>query len=569
MKDVQDRWLQKADVIDRVKAALTNGAPLSLIRIGDGEVRYLDYPNHTSLAKLEEINRIFFGSWPLADRHIDFIRSNLIASARGADIVGLFYGPVLRSSGHTEFHQILPAAVSYDLISRGAWLTYADLHYQLLVDGDFDQIFALADDVHLITSRRITAELAERYSLGKIITHYVPEEFLYAGDRDQFYKQVPHFPTRYFQIERELDAVGPRTLCLVGAGVLGKLYCNLVKDRGGVALDIGSVFDAWAGTYTRSQFRSAIANDVDAKFVLVSAARRLPSESVVARRQILIGASDAELDENSVRFGHFSPAPAGPFHPQAGESLASALAERPLGISLVDAQVFDTLARITPPERRLEWVRRPEGGVVTNALLADSLARLEPAEIESAEFSVYDHLDHLVVATPGQSLAHPATVDFRLSADAFWFTCAFTLDSPVPRQAFSTVFTLLVGGCQLVLRVGLGGVLQLVRLGPDESAVSLERFALEDSDAHRVAGGVNGSTLYFWADGYLFHPRTVDTANGTNAPRLVVGSALGGAYPFRGSIGHLEFGEGVLSAADLIAYGEGDALFPDQRAADI
>jgi hypothetical protein len=45
------------------------------------------------------------------------------------------------------------------------------------------------------------------------------------------------------------------SLCLVGAGVVGKIYNIWFKRRGGVSLDIGSIFDLWAGRKTRGKDR--------------------------------------------------------------------------------------------------------------------------------------------------------------------------------------------------------------------------------------------------------------------------------------------------------------------------
>ena len=39
----------------------------------------------------------------------------------------------------------------------------------------------------------------------------------------------------------------PGALFLVGAGAFGKIYCHWIRDRGGIAVDIGSLFDSWAG----------------------------------------------------------------------------------------------------------------------------------------------------------------------------------------------------------------------------------------------------------------------------------------------------------------------------------
>jgi hypothetical protein len=43
----------------------------------------------------------------------------------------------------------------------------------------------------------------------------------------------------------------PGMLYLVGGGLYGKLHCQLIKSQGGIALDIGSLVDAWLGIPSR------------------------------------------------------------------------------------------------------------------------------------------------------------------------------------------------------------------------------------------------------------------------------------------------------------------------------
>lgn len=45
---------------------------------------------------------------------------------------------------------------------------------------------------------------------------------------------------------------------LVAAGFLGKIYCALIKEAGGVAIDIGSLADFWAGYSTRAKTTSSL-----------------------------------------------------------------------------------------------------------------------------------------------------------------------------------------------------------------------------------------------------------------------------------------------------------------------
>jgi len=48
-----------------------------------------------------------------------------------------------------------------------------------------------------------------------------------------------------------IEGLGPGDLVLVGAGVLGKAYVAGAARRGAVAIDMGSVFDGWAGIISR------------------------------------------------------------------------------------------------------------------------------------------------------------------------------------------------------------------------------------------------------------------------------------------------------------------------------
>jgi hypothetical protein len=50
----------------------------------------------------------------------------------------------------------------------------------------------------------------------------------------------------------ELESWPEGRLVLVGAGYAGKLIVHEARRRGGIALDLGSIFDRWMGVHTRS-----------------------------------------------------------------------------------------------------------------------------------------------------------------------------------------------------------------------------------------------------------------------------------------------------------------------------
>ena len=69
----------------------------------------------------------------------------------------------------------------------------------------------------------------------------------------------PHFPDIFDRLRRDIVVPFPGALFLVGAGLLGKIYCHWIRQRGGVALDIGAMADAFAGFNTRASIAAIYA----------------------------------------------------------------------------------------------------------------------------------------------------------------------------------------------------------------------------------------------------------------------------------------------------------------------
>jgi hypothetical protein len=66
----------------------------------------------------------------------------------------------------------------------------------------------------------------------------------------------PHWPTMFNEVPKWLKSIPVKgNLFLVGAGGFGKIYCHMIKQHGGMAFDVGSLFDGWAGYGTRSYIR--------------------------------------------------------------------------------------------------------------------------------------------------------------------------------------------------------------------------------------------------------------------------------------------------------------------------
>ena len=137
-----------------------------------------------------------------------------------------------------------------DWINEGALkqctLTNAWVYLPLL--DQLDRLISAASNTILITGRKeIQSSLESKYSTQKIDLWPVPiEPNLSTEQADSF-----HYPNVYCQIMSRLSDITPGTLVLVGAGILGKAYCNSAKEHGAVALDLGSGFDILAGIKSR------------------------------------------------------------------------------------------------------------------------------------------------------------------------------------------------------------------------------------------------------------------------------------------------------------------------------
>jgi hypothetical protein len=119
------------------------------------------------------------------------------------------------------------------------------IHWEMLAGGLIAELLESADEVVLVTSHPELAPIvAEKFDVRtRLVT--VPGKFVDTG------RPAAHVPDRYAEIRSELTGFAPGTLALVGAGIPGKIYCHWLKEAGCVALDVGSVLDAWIGRPSR------------------------------------------------------------------------------------------------------------------------------------------------------------------------------------------------------------------------------------------------------------------------------------------------------------------------------
>lgn len=241
--------LTTSAVLARLMAAIENRQGFALIRLGDGEGRLLGYPRRTDWTELAHSSlSIWFGAdYSVSQQDVAVIAAELRTAIQAADIVGL--PRQWQIDTMPEWRRVIEVCADQDLVSPRAAVVDTAIHQYLHFARAYQALLMNRGHVGLVTCRDIAKKIAALFSIGQVDQYLVPAEAEFPGSY-----QGRHFPDRFDELRSHIRVPEPGTVFLVGAGALGKIYCHWIKQRGGVAIDIGSVFDAWCEVHSRARF---------------------------------------------------------------------------------------------------------------------------------------------------------------------------------------------------------------------------------------------------------------------------------------------------------------------------
>lgn len=245
--------LHPIDILNK----LMHKEPVSIIRIGDGEGLVLN--SLSSITAMQNCNervmRRQMGYYPTL-KDIEAIRDNLIDAYSHADIIGIPMHIQKTNSDWQDVVNILNANVP---VHTERYCS-TDIAYDMLNAGYFVDLLLNRPVLNYISCRNLDHEFKAHFNIQVVNKYQVAPEAKFVSG----YDGDVHYPTQFNRVQRWMDVVGAEgNLLLVGAGVIGKIYCNWWRDRGGVAFDIGSVFDTWSGKVTRGPNRGLDKDDDD------------------------------------------------------------------------------------------------------------------------------------------------------------------------------------------------------------------------------------------------------------------------------------------------------------------
>jgi hypothetical protein len=246
--------------VSTISKHITERTPFSLVRFSEGEGRILAYPQwlsgweaaHQTLTYQygPKVLEAAYRRWGLPgfNKTLSVIHDGMIQSARNADVVGL---PTAVHFSPIRTTRDLQAQVGFAsaLLSLGTVLDLSPsqkivdcyCNHVLQRDGSFDTLLRNLPFVGTVGHSDIGKALQSRFNI-KVTQHIsIPAHATFLT------LEGLHFPDRFYEIARTLEVPHQGAVFLVGAGYLGKLYCDLIKQRGGIAIDVGSVFDGWTG----------------------------------------------------------------------------------------------------------------------------------------------------------------------------------------------------------------------------------------------------------------------------------------------------------------------------------
>jgi hypothetical protein len=242
-------------LFDNIKQRIVGGVPTSIVRYGDGEAIVLN--GFKDMTALKMVMKRQFGYIPKLEE-IEQIRSNLIQAYTEADIIGIPVQNRFMENKDSYWYKafgILNDAIGIDILQQKE-LTSIDFHSEFLEKGYWDSLLFNGGTICYVSSRDLNSAFEKR-GVQPWNFQIAPEMKFSTG-----YTGPKHFPEQFNQVGRWITRVPVEgNICLVGAGVAGKLYCSWFKERGGIAIDCGSCFDAWAGLCTRGPGRGAGAID--------------------------------------------------------------------------------------------------------------------------------------------------------------------------------------------------------------------------------------------------------------------------------------------------------------------
>lgn len=232
--------------------ALKEKKGFSLLRFGHCESKFAGYGTHFGWSDVTQSAMLQWGAPVTVPRALR-LQSDISEAVHHASVVGIKPRTGLETSTLGILNSAAMAiALDRGILRKGTLNVDSNIHFDLAASPTFLSILAQVPRLILVTPRReLVSRFEARFGVcGQIIHIPVPGEFRVNGEGgSEIDARFAAFQGAEDQLQKMCE---PGTLVLVGAGLVGKRWCMLAHQRDAVAIDMGSVLDAWTGIQSRS-----------------------------------------------------------------------------------------------------------------------------------------------------------------------------------------------------------------------------------------------------------------------------------------------------------------------------
>jgi hypothetical protein len=258
--------------VSLVRNRLLSGHPFSFVRAGDGEAACLPYEPKLAVhaaVDARERESIWWGR-PLRPALRARIAPAVARAIWDADCIGIpTIARLLRelrldqndSLEHSltgrGLRSLLYCSERFsDLRSTGLGnpiFASCHLHQDLAIWNCYEDLLDGVRDVVFISCHAELADLArERFGISVAASLVLPADRVSGPFGPKTASARADLPEILDSVIERMGDLPKGRLVLIGAGYPGKILVSVAKERGGIALDLGSVFDYWLGLRTRS-----------------------------------------------------------------------------------------------------------------------------------------------------------------------------------------------------------------------------------------------------------------------------------------------------------------------------
>ena len=259
---------QAQSLASYLKERINRQQPTSMIRLGDGEGNYLEYPDFIEHHQSEDqrfIQRVWWGDTNLSKadtKQQNQTLEDFHNSVKNADIIGIppvrrllrTFDPLLLGNGelNSNTRGLISVAHSVCTLNKKEKIfTSCHVHTDLELWNCYTEIFESLQSISIISCHeQLEDYVRNTFGIKSVRSYTIPAESRFQRMFDQE-SGIDHFPTYFNHLTSRIPSISKGQVFLVGAGFLGKIYCDLIKRNGGIALDVGSLMDRWTGFQTR------------------------------------------------------------------------------------------------------------------------------------------------------------------------------------------------------------------------------------------------------------------------------------------------------------------------------